>query len=168
MNENETKVNEGGTLTPSEEKHETKQTSKTFTQEEVNQIVSGRINDIYSKYGVSSKEELDKIVGLGKKYNDLSTELETTKKDLQSINEKVLISDLGLDNEKVNDIKFYFKGKGIDFNEDNLKKELENHQEWKKNIENIKVGKLREETKEDTKTESEMAAQLFGLKGFIK
>ena len=84
------------------------QPDRTFTRDEVTNILQKRLdryrNSMYIKYGV--KDSRDEA-------------LETVAFLRNNINQ-----------DKIDDIKTYFKGKGLQFTEDELKRQLESHPEW--------------------------------------
>lgn len=131
--------NEGGTATPS---GDNANAPKTFTQEEVNKIVEERINRVYSSYGVKNKDELDKVVENTK---NLDAENKALKKEK-------MLSKFKIDDSRKEDVDIYFKGSGLEFNEENLEKVIKTHREWvvSSNEENNPASNATNENKEKT------------------
>lgn len=100
---------------------------ETFTQSRVNDIVTKRLERANRKtlerYGVESLEELDAIVGKAKEAEDL-------RKANGELSEKLAFITNRIAPEREEDVRVHFKGKGIEFTDENLKKELETHPEW--------------------------------------
>ena len=69
-NENETHENENEVATPSTE-------PKMFSQEEVNKLISDRLvkqeSRLFKKYGVSSRDDFDLIVGKSQQYDEMKS-----------------------------------------------------------------------------------------------
>ena len=135
----------------------TETTPKTFTQEQVNEIVRERLERTYKGYGANSKEELDALFESSKKNG----------KELAFLKNNVNPSREG-------DIDAYFKGKGIDFNGENLAKELSTHPEWLNQAKaeeertTIKVLGSDGRTPIPQASEKDEAAKLFGFKKFAE
>lgn len=134
-----------------------------FSQDQVNSIVGERLErqkkSFYESLGVKNEEELNALVASAKSYND-------TKNELNSLRQEKLFNSQGVKLEKSEDITFYFKGKGLDLNEDNLKKELETHPEWKSEKVSITPFGTQPDNKGDDKGEDEkaLASKMFGVK----
>lgn len=108
--------------------------------EEFSETQQSRVNDIVrerlakdriarlKKYGFTTDEELDGIIEKGKKYDELKTLNESLQKDRESYYFlKARIKD-----EKIDDVKTYFKGKEMDFTLENLIEVAKTHPEWLK------------------------------------
>lgn len=123
----------------------------TFTQEQVNKMISDRLNRIYKQYGVENKEALDELINgradyetVKADYDNIKAEYDSVKNDYDSI--KALNDELTASNNELakkyaftsrnikpelyNDIEMYFKGKGVDINETTLDEELKSHDHW--------------------------------------
>lgn len=148
MNIEEAKLNSGENVEttttkveqPTDKKME--EQSKQFTQEEVNSFVSGRLNKIYSSYGVDKKEQLDSIVEKGKKFDEIATENLKLKK-------QILFNEKNIDKNREQDVEIYFKGSGQELNAENLDKALETHKEWKKATIDTNFGTAKAKSSED-------------------
>ena len=149
VNENETSTpndtgNENASTVGSEQvgeaKPEVNPTSeneiKTFTQEMVDEIVRTRLDRdrkaTYNRYGVEDKEGLDELISKGQSYDEIKERLELLNSENASLKEKMAFLSNNINPAREDDIRAYFKGKEIEFNETNLIKELETHPEWLK------------------------------------
>lgn len=146
---------------------------QTFTKDQVNELMRKRVershNAFYNRYGVKDLTELDELFGKSNSYDELKTQhdelgdrytdLETKHKDLT----KRYAYNVGnINPEKYNDIETYFKGKGIDIDEESLMEELKNHPEWANKAATIEaLGS--EVAPAPGVDEKEMASQIFGV-----
>lgn len=144
------------------------QVEKTFTQEQVNGFMQERINSIYNGYGVSNKAELDALIEKAKGFDEVNANYQTTKtqneeyaQQNRTLAEKVAFIENNVNPERYDDVRAYFKGKEIEFNAENLLKELETHKEWLNENTTIKVGFSK--TEQPKETEWEQAKKLFNL-----
>lgn len=100
---------------------------KALTESEVNDLIQERLKrkekSILEKLGCETFEECEKNIAKGKKFDEVNSR----KNELETL---LLFQENNISKEKTDDVRYYFKGKGIDFTEENLKKELETHQEW--------------------------------------
>lgn len=157
------------TDTPTEQTGETgtpvQQPDRTFTRDEVTKILKRRLdryqNSVYTKYGVKDSTELDSLFEKAKTYDDII-------KARDEALEKVAFMENNINKDKYDDVRTYFKGKGLQFTEDELKRQLETHPEW--------INKPQETTKPTTtitpvgtpssgpvdKSEHEIAKRIFG------
>lgn len=171
MEDNKDIIEAGKTTEPASE--------QTFTQEQVNEIVRKRLersdSKFFESYGVKDKNELDELVKKSKGYDELNTKYtemsqsyEGMKTENLTYKEKILFFENNILNERQEDVKVYFKGKGIDFTDENLKKELETHPEWCKKEEVTTIQTLGSDQGKGKQTpdEKEIAAKYFGFKSF--
>ena len=139
---------------------------KRFTQDEVNNIVVGRLNSLYNGYGVKDKAELDALIGKATLYDDTKARYDALENEHRGTAEKLLFLENNINPARYDDVRAYFKGKELVFNDENLKKEIETHNEWlivaEKPVATIKaVGNIKQtETKENDK---DKAMKLFGF-----
>lgn len=150
----------------------------TFTQEQVNDIVRSRLDKaqqrLFNRYGVTNRDELDSLIGKSQSYDVMKekyADLETKNYELEK---ELAFSKNNINLERQEDIMAYFKGKGIDFNNDNLVNELSTHPEWlnpvkveakpKTTIETLGSDSTTEMPKVSEKDEM---AKVFGLSKFI-
>ena len=150
--------------------------NKSFTQEQVNGIVRDRINRVYARYGVKDSNELDNLIGKSQAYDIIKHRYEEKKKEIYNLNEKMVFMENDIEPARYDDIRAYFKGKGIDFSNETLINELATHPEWKrivgesaKPITTIqKISPDRNVVKPST-NERDETAKMFGFRnGFIR
>lgn len=150
----------------------------TFTQEQLNDIIRARLEKaqqrLFNRYGVTNRDELDSLIGKSQSYDVMKekyADLETKNYELEK---ELAFSKNNINLERQEDIMAYFKGKGIDFNNDNLINELSTHPEWlnpvkveakpKTTIETLGSDSTTEMPKVSEKDEM---AKYFGLSKFI-
>ena len=150
----------------------------TFTQEQVNDIIIARLEKaqqrLFNRYGVTNRDELDSLIGKSQSYDVMKekyADLETKNYELEK---ELAFSKNNINLERQEDIMAYFKGKGIDFNNDNLINELSTHPEWlnpvkveakpKTTIETLGSDSTTEMPKVSEKDEM---AKIFGLSRLI-
>lgn len=162
MQKDDVKQEDGGTATPTPT---TEQGGgvKTFTQEEVNEIISERLKrereNNLKRYNVSNDDELNSTLAKGREYDDL-------KKKNGELTERVLFLTHAISAEREDDVRTYFKGKSLEMNEDNLAKALETHKEWVKensapNV--IPTGAYKEPGEKKEVDDDEMIRKIFGI-----
>lgn len=150
----------------------------TFTQEQVNDLVRARLDRfekrLYKKYGVEDKKALEDLVGKGQSYDVVKERYESQKLENNSLKEKIAFLENNINPNRYEDVRAYFKGKEIEFNNDNLVNELSTHPEWlnqaekKEPMTTIKVlGNDQSQVPTTRTTEKEQVAKLFGLKKLI-
>lgn len=105
------------------------QPERTYTKAEIIDLMKKRVDRshkaFFKRYGVNNLQELDdafkykeQYLGLQNKYNDLNRELAFIKNNVSP--------------ERYEDIIAYFKGKDLEFNEQELINQLATHPEWLK------------------------------------
>lgn len=161
-----TDENVGGEKAGESETQSTATEEKKFTQEQVNEMIRERLarqeKSFLEQLKVNDKNTLEDIV---KNSSILHDENATLKQKLAFIENNI-------NPDKQEDILALFKGKGLEFNDEELKKMLPNHQEWLKEkvatttITNM--GKDHSSDKSKGIDEKEMAKKYFGLEGFVK
>lgn len=142
------------------------QTDRTFTRDEVTTILKKRLDryqkSVYSKYGVEDSAGLDSLFEKAKTYDDVV-------KARDEALETVAFMRNNINQDKIDDIRTYFKGKGLQFTEDELKRQLESHPEWIKQSEPV-INKPKTTVTPIgspvsgpvDKSEKEMAKKIFG------
>lgn len=150
----------------------------TFTQEQVNDIIRARLEKaqqrLFNRYGVTNRDELDSLIGKSQSYDVMKekyADLETKNYELEK---ELAFFKNNINPERKDDIIAHFKGKGIDFNNDNLVNELSTHPEWlspvkvedkpKTTIETLGSDSTTEMPKVSEKDEM---AKIFGLSRLI-
>ncbi len=158
-NENETHENENEVATPSTE-------PKMFSQEEVNKLISDRLvkqeSRLFKKYGVTSRDDFDLIVGKSQQYDEMKSRFDDLVSQNSEMRERLLMIDNNIDPSQVDDLKYYFKGKGIELNDENLKSELTSHPAWVKKVDIKPVG-VEHKPVNKVETEEEFMKRVFGI-----
>ena len=105
-----------------------------FTQEQVNDIVRSRLDKaqqrLFNRYGVSNRDELDTLIGKSQSYDIMKERYSGLKTQNAELERELAFFKNNINPERKDDIIAHFKGKGIDFNNDNLVNELSKHPEW--------------------------------------
>lgn len=138
---------------------------KTYTKAEVQALMKKRVdrshNRVWERYGVKSFEELDDILNDYRSIKDNYASLEARNGEL--LRDIALLKNNTLP-ERRDDIIAYFKGNGMEFNEENLIQALQTHPEWLKpqtlTIQNLGV----EKTPSPSVDEKAIASRYFGTK----
>lgn len=142
-------------------------TPKMLTQEEFNARMVERLKEqklsLLKKFGIEDESKIDEFVDKATKYDELATQLETLKSTHASVVEKLAFVENNINPERYEDIRIYFKGKGVEFTPDNLKKELVTHKEWLNTQKPITVQVGAGKPKPQEENEKEKALKLFGL-----
>ena len=128
--EEESKVTE---QTAKEEPQKTEEEEK-FTQSQVNDIVTRRLakqaEAFYKKYGVNDEEGLNAIVGKAKASDNLRKKYGELSDKSSELNEKYLFNTNSIKKDREDDVRTYFKGKGLQLTDENIKEALKTHAEW--------------------------------------
>jgi hypothetical protein len=137
---NETQENKSATEAEQkpvvEEKPEAKTTeeAKSFTQEMVDEIVRNRLERdrkaTFKRYGVEDRNGLDALIGKAQSYDVMKERYGAIKEENTSLKEKMAFMSNNINPAREEDVRAYFKGKEIEFNETNLVNELATHPEW--------------------------------------
>jgi hypothetical protein len=112
---------------------------KLFSQEQLNEIVGktrtetrGRtMQDVYNKYGVADDSELDRIFGLGQRYEVVNDELQKKDTLLNEVMAENALLKSQIARNRWEDAKAILKSKNLAITEDNILGELATHPEWK-------------------------------------
>lgn len=149
--------------------------TKSFTQEQVNDIVRRRLEReekrLYDEYGVDNKASLEELIGKAQSFDATYSLLQELQEEVKGLREEKWFKEEEVNQDKVNDIRAYFKGSNKELNQESLKEELKTHPEWlKKEEPKITFTSVGSNKSEETQklTEEEEAAKLFGLKHFRK
>lgn len=157
---------------------------KLFSQEQLNEIVGktrtetrGRtMQDVYNKYGVADDTELDRIFGLGQRYEVVNDELQKKDTLLNEVMAENALLKSQIARNRWEDAKAILKSKNLAITEDNILGELATHPEWKgeeakaplnnpvKEIPST-IERLGEDRRENASAEAEEARmkRLFGI-----
>lgn len=105
-----------------------------FTQSQINEIITRRLakqaEAFYKKYGVNDEEGLNALVGKAKDYDNLSKKYGELSDKSSELNEKYLFNTNSIKKDREDDVRTYFKGKGLQLTEENIKEALKTHAEW--------------------------------------
>jgi len=148
---------------------------KTFTQNEVNEMIRARLernnNSFLKRYGVENKDGLDALIGKAQSYEIMKERYDNLMNENNQLKEKLAFLSNSINPDREEDVKAYFKGKGLEFNNDSLVKELETHPEWRKVVEEgdntpkttIKVLGVEHKNRDVQETEAEKRKRIFGI-----
>ena len=140
---------------------------KTYTKAQIMDLMKKRVDRshkaFFKRYGVNNLQELDDVfkykdqyLGLQNKYNDLTREMAFIKNNVSP--------------ERYEDIIAYFKGKGLEFSEQELLNQLATHPEWLKqqatiNPQSTTIKTLGSEAHSAPKpSDKDLASKLLGVK----
>ena len=156
------------------------QPEKTFTKDEVNELMKRRVarshEAFFKRYGVKDLSELDELMGYKESYNTLKAQNDELNQKFNDLDQKYADLDgqhkdlakqyaykVGnINNSKIADIETYFKGKGLDINEETLREELKTHPDWINQVSTIEhVGV--EGNEPPATDEAVLASQIFGV-----
>lgn len=149
--------------------------STMFTQEQVNDIVRDRLKKadakFFAKYGLDNAEALDAIVEKGKGYDEIKAQMDLISNENKGLKEQITLTKNNIIPSKQDDVLTYFRGKGLELNDENLAKMLETHPEWMPN--KAPTTTIVEMGAEGTKanpsiSEEDEALKMFGLDKFVK
>lgn len=153
---------------------------KTLTQSQVNDIVRDRLAQrekaFYDRYGVSDEAGMDDLVGKAQFYDTLKAKNDEYESKIAELTEKLAFLSNNIDPERYDDVRTWFKGKGEPLTDIALKDAIVKHAEWlnreqKAQAETPKTAPI--VVGEDAghrvqQSNEEIAANLFGLKHFVK
>lgn len=147
----------------------------------VNEIMQRRVERshkaFFDRYGVKDLSELDDLFGRAKSVDGLNqrieeltkngTDLQTRFDELASQNQelakKYAFTSRNIRPEMYSDIETFFKGKGLDINEETLNEELKVHPDWLNKAGSV-VSLGNEQTPPSSgQEEIEAASKLFGV-----
>lgn len=164
-NNTQTETTEEQSKTDTEE-----QVEKTFNQSQVDEFITNRLNRLYKRYGADDKKQLDEIVGRAQSYEMMKEQYEGLENENKQLKEKIAFLENSINPERYDDVRAYFKGKELEFNNDSLVNELNSHPEWRAVAKSDKpqttITKLsadRGTAIQDTETEYQKAMKLFGF-----
>lgn len=147
---------------------------KTFTQEQVNKIMKSRLErdrlSFLNRYGVKDRDGLDSLIGKAQSYDIMKERYIASKTKISELEERLAFMSNGINPDREDDIRAYFKGKGLEFNEEALINALETHPEWRKVVESdnkpkttIEVFGVDHKDRNIPETETEKMNRIFGL-----
>ena len=172
----DTKVDEVQEDSSKEEKAVTPDdVAKTFTQKQVSEMIKARLDrnskSFFNRYGVKDRGELDGLIGKAQSYEVMKERYSALKDEISSLKERLAFLNNGISPEREEDVRAYFKGKGLDFSEETLAKELETHPEWRKVVEQhdetpkttIKTLGVEHRDRDVPETEAEKLKRIYGI-----
>lgn len=144
------------------------ETPRTFTQDEVNEIIRERLSrydrKVAEEIGGSLEDTKGKLEALAK----LQSDYDTLKASYDELYRERTFDQFGIDPERSGDIDAIMKSKNMDFTAHNLEQLLSTHPEWRKQTTAFQqVGAPRGDANPQGESEREKASRLFGLNGFV-
>ena len=151
---------------------ETSKEVKSFTEEQVNNIVRERLErakqSLYKTYGVDNRDGLDQLFKKSASYDEMETRYNDIIEKNNALNQELMFLRYNINDSRREDVKALFKGKGLEFTEENLTKELVSHPEWlnvakeepKTTIKSLGINHGDHKTLE---TEEEKQKRIFGI-----
>ena len=114
--------------------------AKSFTQEQVNEFVKNRLerdrNSFYKRYGVKDRNGLDDLINKANSYSMMEERYNAMQDESANLKQELLLLKGNVNTDRYDDVRTYFKGKGLDFNESNLKAEskIKKHRRFLKKL----------------------------------
>jgi len=147
-----------------------------LTQERVNEIVRERLakrdQQLFARLGVSDESGIDELAERARGYGEKSRELEEALAENRSLKESIAIRNSGIVPEREDDVRTYFKGKGLEMSEEAIKQAIGTHPEWAgatpaqaQASKPVQIG-AEPQAKQRPDLEGQ-AARLFGLDRFV-
>jgi flagellar capping protein FliD len=144
-----------------------------FTKERVNELMRKRVERshqaFFTRYGVKDLNELDELFGKAGSVDQMKSQIEElTSKHTELENrykemtKKYAFSSRNIKPDKYADIETYFKGKGLEINEDTLNEELKGHSDWINQTGSV-VSLGQEQSHSEGPSEKERASKLLGV-----
>ena len=143
---------------------------RTFTQEELNGIVKERLDRQTGKFlqrlGLESMDGIDELLEHAKAYSEAQELMARYQLENESLRQEMAFRDNEINPKKVDDVKAYFKGKGLELTGDNLKAEMETHPEWRVSKPKTTTVRTLSPEKNSPKGDDgwETALRLFGMR----
>lgn len=139
---------------------------KTFTEQEMNEIVRNRLNrqkkQLHQQLGVENDEGITALIEKVKKADELESIVESLQNENTLYKEQLTFIENNIDIKRYDDVKAYFKGKELSLTSENLKAELKTHPEWLAQRSVQTIGGQRQTA--PVKDERKIAMELFGIK----
>lgn len=107
-----------------------------YNKQQIIEMMKRRVershNAFFKRYGVANLKELDDRFELAKKYDELNTQFAPIQaRNSELIRENAFLRN-NINPERYDDIIAYFKGKDIEFTEEELLNAVKTHPEWLK------------------------------------
>lgn len=159
------------TTTPVEGVTETTEQEKLYNKQQVIEMMKRRVNRSHSaffkRYGVENLQGLDELFEKSKQFGSMNDEFGKIQlRNSELMRENAFLRN-NIDPNRYDDIIAYFKGKDMDFSEEELLKALPTHNEWLKQTAPAMttIKSLGSEAHTMPKAnESELASRLLGVK----
>ena len=139
---------------------------KTFTEQEMNEIVRNRLNrqkkQLHQQLGVENDEGITALIEKVKKADELESIVESLQNENTLYKEQLTFIEHNIDVKRYDDFKAYFKGKELSLTSENLKAELTTHPEWLAQRSVQTIGGHRQQA--PVKDERKAAMELFGIR----
>lgn len=167
----ETEVEEKTELEPTSEETELEpkienSDVKTFTEQELNEIVRNRLirqkSRLHQQLGVENDEGITALIEKVKKADELESIVESLQTENTLFKEQLTFIEHNIDIKRYDDVKAYFKGKELSLTPENLKAELTTHPEWVAQRSVQTIGGQRQQA--PVKDERKAAMELFGIR----
>lgn len=148
----------------------------TFTKAQVNEIIKNRLNKFYKRYGVMDSKGLDDLVAMSQSYktmkelySDIKLQHSQIADENAGLRRDMMFMNSNVDPNRYEEIISLFKGRELELNEDNFKKELALHNEWLKPAPNYQTFNVGAQPSANVPISNERAemAKIFGLKNFV-
>jgi hypothetical protein len=126
-------------VTVDDKKEEEAPAKESYTKEEFENAFNEKIKDrlsqkdkaILERFEAKSFEELEARFSKAKDYDSISESYKTAQTKNSELTEKLSFRENNIDPERIDDVRTYFKGKGISFSNEELVKQIETHPEWR-------------------------------------
>lgn len=149
--------------------------TRSYTQEQVNEIVRSRLDRankaFFDRYGVDGEKDLDELVGMAQMYQTMKSRYDAMQDELRGLKETNMFHANAVLPEKEDDVRTYFKGKGLEMSDEALKQVLFTHPEWLASARpapTTTIVPLGSQSEDASKPDPEAeAAKMFGLDHFV-
>ena len=107
---------------------------RSFTQDELNAIVKERLDRQTAKFlerlHLESMDGIDELLEHANGYSQAQELATNYQLENDELRQQIAFRDNDVNKAKIDDIRAYFKGKGLELNDDNLREQLATHPEW--------------------------------------
>lgn len=141
----------------------------TFTQEQVNDIIRERLNRYDHRVAEELGMGLEEAKSILSSHAQLQVQYNQLLDAYNALYRDRVFDQYGIDPDRAGDIDAIMKSRNMDFTASNLEQLLGTHPEWQRKQTTFQqVGAPRGDGNPQGETESERAARLFGLHGFVR
>ena len=144
------------------------QQPRSYTKDQVVELMRRRVershNSFFNRYGVKDLKELDALFQKTSDYDRVNQDYGNLRLKNEELAQEISFLKNNISPERYDDIKTYFKGKGIDFTNESLLEAIKTHPEWVKpnNVTTIQTLGL-EGKKTPAPDEKKIASKFFGV-----